>query len=408
MRETDRTSILTYQRCPREYWYSRHAGGKGLQKKSKGLALSFGSAFHEGSEELLSQNGIEKAVERAYGFLAEQFAARAVSFDNETPDDIQKAMEYGQEEQMALAEGLLRGWWAYEGEAFLENFAVIEVEQEGRAQLADDLVLMFRPDALVRDKQSGDLYVISWKTCATFQKRNIDQAKHDMQSISEVWGKDQYRVRAGEDDKAYLERPIEGVLYKWIVKGQRRKDNWDGLYKQSSHLIYGWKKLGNGGGDEAEWSWAYDFEKEDGSGSSRLGKGWKKVPIWREYPGGVKQWIEDLSTNQIFPRHIDALQAIFPQSLPVERRKDEVESWVRQTVAQEMRIEESLTKVEFVGNTGASVDSALDRHFPQHTNSCHSYSGCSFIPICWENAPAEVGELYQIRSANHPEKGDDE
>lgn len=408
MRETDRTSILTYQRCPREYWYSRHAGGKGLQKKSKGLALSFGSAFHEGSEELLSQNGIEKAVERAYGFLAEQFAARAVSFDNETPDDIQKAMEYGQEEQMALAEGLLRGWWAYEGEAFLENFAVIEVEQEGRAQLADDLVLMFRPDALVRDKQSGDLYVISWKTCATFQKRNIDQAKHDMQSISEVWGWRESKWTEGNIRNARIVPGIEGVLYKWIVKGQRRKDNWDGLYKQSSHLIYGWKKLGNGGGDEAEWSWAYDFEKEDGSGSSRLGKGWKKVPIWREYPGGVKQWIEDLSTNQIFPRHIDALQAIFPQSLPVERRKDEVESWVRQTVAQEMRIEESLTKVEFVGNTGASVDSALDRHFPQHTNSCHSYSGCSFIPICWENAPAEVGELYQIRSANHPEKGDDE
>src|SRR5271156_640749 len=137
MRETDRTSILTYQRCPREYWYSRHAGGKGLQKKSKGLALSFGSAFHEGSEELLSQNGIEKAVERAYGFLAEQFAAKAVSFDNETPDDLQKAMEYGQEEQMVFAEGLLRGWWLYEGESFLENFEIIDVEQEGRASLTE-------------------------------------------------------------------------------------------------------------------------------------------------------------------------------------------------------------------------------------------------------------------------------
>lgn len=359
--------------------------------------MQFGSAFHEGSEELLSQNGIEKAVERAYGFLAEQFAAKAVSFDNETPDDIQKAMEYGQEEQMALAEGLLRGWFAYEGESFLNTFDVVEVEQEGRVNLSDDLVLMYRPDAVVREKSSGDHYIISWKTASTFSSRNIKQSKVDMQSMSEVFGVVQQRGIS-----------IEGVLYKYAIKGQRRKDNWDGLYKQGSHLAYGWKKLGNGGGDEAEWSWAYEFEKEDGSGSSRLGKGWKKVPIWREYPGGVKQWISDLATNQIFPRHIDALQAIFPQSLPVERRKDEVESWKRQIVAQEMRIEESLAKVEFVGNTGASVDNALDRHFPQHTNSCHSYSGCSFIPICHEGVPAEVGELYQIRSANHPEKEEDD
>src|SRR5271156_4831550 len=392
MRETDRTSILTYQRCPREYWYSRHAGGKGLQKKSKGLALSFGSAFHEGSEELLSQNGIEKAVERAYGFLAEQFAAKAVSFDNETPDDIQKAMEYGQEEQMALAEGLLRGWWLYEGEAFLENFEVIEVEQEGRAilrngvtkgkfgeyyqdgklfqpdydsDLSEPIVLMFRPDALVRDKQSGDLYVISWKTCATFQKRNIDQAKHDMQSISEVFGVEQLMGLQSAAEAQEMANKlgtsvawgtngtrVEGVLYRWIVKGQRRKDDWTGLYTQGSHLIYGWRKLGSSA-DDAEWSWSYEWKGEDVNPKTgklvthKLGKGWKKVPIWREYPGGVKQWISDLSANQIFPRHIDALQAIFPQSLPVERRKDEVESWKRQTVAQESRIESALFEVRF-------------------------------------------------------------
>lgn len=402
MRETDRTGILTYQRCPREYWYSRQACGKGLQKKSKGLPLQFGSAFHEGTEELLLQDEgaekgehIELAVTRARKFLIEQFASKTISFDGETPDDIQKAMEYGQEEQMALAEGLLRGWFAYEGEQFLDTFEVVEVEQEGKANLSDDLVLMYRPDAVVREKATGDHYIISWKTTSTFSSRNIKQAKVDMQSMSEVFGVVQSRGIS-----------VEGVLYKIAVKGQRRKDNWDGLYKQSSHLSYGWKKLGNGGGDEAEWSWAYEFEKEDGSGSSRLGKGWKKCPIWRDYPGGVKQWITDLSANQIFPRHIDALQAIFPQSLPVERRKDEVESWVRQTVAQEKRIAENLIELD---ETMLGFDEELDKRFPQHTHSCHSYSGCSFIPVCWEGVKAEVGELYQIRSANHPEgKGDDE
>ena len=400
--ETDRSRILAGQRCPRERYLAYHHLGTGLQKKSKGLPLQFGSAFHEGAEVLLTPQvvpdnkvRIEIAVNTAKKFLRTQFEVAGVSFDGETPDDIQKAMEYGQEEQMALAEGLLRGWFAYEGEQFLDTFEVIEVEAEGRANIADDLVLMFRPDAVVREKATGDHYVISWKTRSKHDKRSADQDKHDMQSISEVFGVMQDRGIK-----------VEGVLYKIIIKGQRRKDNWTGLYMQGSHLAYGWKKLGNGGGDEAEWSWAYEFEKEDGSGSSRLGKGWKKCPIWRDYPGGVKQWITDLSANQIFPRHIDALQAIFPQSLPVERRKDEVESWVRQTTAQEREIGDSVKTVQSWEDEPESFKESLDAYFPQYTHSCHSYSGCSFLDVCWNGVPAEVGEVYQIRSANHPEKGD--
>lgn len=398
---TDRSRILSFQSCPRSRYLGYHHLGTGIQKKSKGLPLQFGSAFHLGTEALLMNppvegvhdGFIEVAVEQAREFLAYEFSKRQVNFDNETPDDVQKAMEYGKEEQMALAEGLLRGWWAYEGESFLNTFDVIEVEQEGRANLSYDLIFMYRPDAVVREKSTGDHYIISWKTASTFSPRNIKQSRVDMQSMSEVFGVMQSRGIK-----------IEGVLYKYAVKGQRRRDSWDGLYKQSSHLIYGWKKLGNGGGDEAEWSWAYEFEREDGSGSSRLGKGWKKVAVWREYPGGVKQWINDLSANQVFPRHLDALQAIFPQSLPVERRKDEVESWVRQITAQEQDIDDRLKSLEGCHD----LQGMLDVKFPQHTNSCHSYSGCSFIPICWEGAPAEVGELYQIRLSNHPEKGDDE
>jgi len=188
------------------------------------------------------------------------------------------------------------------------------------------------------------------------------------------------------------------VIYKHIVKGKRSLDKWDGLYKQNSPLIYGWLKRGDTP-EMDEWSWCYEWEKEDGSGSSRLGKGWRKVPIWREYEGGVKAWIDDLHHQRVFPRHLNALQSVFPVQTPVERRADEVEHWIVQTQMQELGIGERLKMVE----DGFS----LDHTFPQHTHSCHSFSGCPFIPICWEGAPAEPGELYQIRTANHPEKGDD-
>jgi hypothetical protein len=402
---TDRSRIKAFQECPRSRYLGYHIGGIGLQRIRKSLPLQFGSAFHTGAERLL-RGDVEGAVAVAHQYLNEQFAAHAVGFDGELPDDVEKALQYGREEQLALAEALLRGWWAFEGESFLENFDVIEVEREGRAQLSDDQTLMFRPDALVCDKASDDLYVVSWKTCATFGKRNVDQARHEMQSISEVWG-----VENETCESAHPGLKVEGVLYKWIVKGRRDKDEWDGLYKQNTHLIYGWHKLGAGSGDD-DWSWSFKWSdpseinpKTGKAVGHTLGKGWQKVPIWRDYPGGVKQWIDDLAHQRVNPRMIDPLLAVFPQALSVERPREHVESWRRQVIAQELYVNSMVKSVE--ANPTYSTE-LLDSVFPQHTHSCHSYSGCPFIDICWNGAKAEAGEIYQVRSANHPEREGDE
>lgn len=426
--ETDRSRIIAYQQCPRSRWLGYHAGpeGKGLQRKSKSLPLQFGSAFHEGVGALLSGKGIEDAILTAFLFLTQALNGQT-SFDGEDPPDA----VYSREEQMALAEALLRGWWAFEGQSFLEQFEVIEVEREGRAVLHEGyirshayncgmniglkcdclrepeggLVLMFRPDALVRERASGDLYIVSWKTRAKHDKRSMEQDRHDMQSISEVWGIQQSmeleNAVAGEHGDHYWPTKIEGVLYKYALKGSRKKDDWDGLWKQGTHLIYGWKRVSGVLGEEDDWSWRYAWPKEDGVGESRLGKGWKKVPIWREYPGGVKAWIDDLANRRVFPRHLDALSEVFPQSMPVERRGEEVDSWRRQVIAQEERVQTALACVNI-------SKLPLDEHFPQHTHSCHQWSGCQFIPICHEGAAAEPGDLYQIRTANHPETEEEE
>lgn len=420
MIEIDRSRLVAYQSCPRQRYLAYHHLGAGLQRKAKALPLQFGSAFHEGCEVLLTGGGIESAVLRAQLFLSNAFAQGAIGFDGEQPPDAQKAIDYGKEEQSALAEGLLRAWWAYEGPSFLEQFEILEVEKEGRATLArpgnskhemDDLVLMFRPDALVRDRESNDLYVLSWKTCSTFSQRTVDQSRHDMQSMSEVWGIQNTPDPSGNNMP--FTAHIEGVLYKWIVKGRRTLDKWDGLWKQNSPLIYGWKKSGPAiEGDD--WAWCYEFPREDGQGDTRLGKGWKKVPVWKDYQGGVKQWINDLANRHIHPRHVDPLAAVFPQSLPVERRADEIAHWKQQVVAQETSIAHSIELLEGIHDHPDAEEvrlrkiQYLDVLFPQHTGSCHSYSGCPFIPICHEGIPAEVGELYQIRTTNHPEGMEDE
>jgi len=199
---------------------------------------------------------------------------------------------------------------------------------------------------------------------------------------------------------------VEGVLYKWVVKGSRKKDDWDGLYKQNTPLIYGWHKLGSGSDDD-QWSWSWKWTDPDEINPKTgkavghtLGKGWKLVPIWRDYPGGVKAWIDGLAKGEIFPRFGDSLAEVFPQSLPIERRKDEIENWKEQITSQEEEVDAILSELE-KGNV------TLNQAFPQHTHSCYSYSGCPFLDVCWNGIAPEPGELYQIRVSNHPEKGDE-
>jgi hypothetical protein len=443
----DRSRVLSFQACPRRRYLEYHHLGTGIQRKAKSLPLVFGSAFHEGSEQML-KGDIEGAVLRSQLFLSNVFEERGVSFDREEPRDVNVAWQFGMEEQGAMAEALLRGFWAYEGEALLRDFEILEVEREGRALLKEgvkytlihsepatetqkameieavdyyqqtgsgpELVLMFRPDALIRERSTGDLYVISWKTCSTFGVKTTREAMVDMQSCSEVWGREQGdAVEAANAEQWGKRMKIEGVLYKFVCKGQRRKDNWDGLYKQSTHLIYGWRKLGRAA-DETDWSWSYEFpNEEDPNKMSRLGKGWQKVPIWREYPGGVKAWIGALAANEIFPRHTSALEAAFPGALPISRRPDEIERWKRQIIQQELTVAAKVEAVHIAMQTGDQlcIDSTLDANFPQHTRSCEEYSGCSMHDVCWVptiGADPIGSGLYQIRtSTNHPEHGGD-
>ncbi len=396
--EVDRSRIIAYQRCPRERFLGYHIHGKGLQRKAKSLPLQVGSAFHEGAELLLA-NDIEGAVKRATGYLQKAFAEKGVGLDGEEQTDA--SLLYSAQEQMALSEALIRAWGLERLEEFLQTFEVVEVEKEGRAELAPDLTLMFRPDALVRDRLSGDLYVVSWKTAASYGKRTLQQCRTDMQSMSEVWG-----IEASSNDAPR----IEGTLYLFIVKGKRQFDEpWGdqpGQWKQNTHLLYAWKNVKPKSDDDEMWSWSFKWTDETGGHS--LGKGWKKVSVWDNYPGGTKAWIEDLHNRSIFPRHVDPFESVFPQSLPVERRADEVERWKRQVVAQELDVAAKVADIESLVLEDRSLEETLDIHFPQYTHSCSAYSGCSFIDICHHGVPAEPGELYQIRSANHPESEEEE
>ena len=429
MHEIDRSSILSWQKCPRDRFYSRHFNGNGIERVRKSLPLAFGSAFHAGAEFLL-RGAVEAAVNTALDYLDKAFTAEGIELEM-APAQV----AYGIAEQKAIVEGLLRAWWSHDGERFVSEFEVIETEREGRAMLMppvpeyedvdvesrsisvypaqDGMVLMFRPDALVREISSGDLYVVSWKTASTFGQYTVNQINTDMQSMSEVWGIQQEAASKWEETfNLPIDGPrpsINGVLYLFCVKGQRRMDDYLGFKTQDTPLAYGWVRKGD---DGDEWAWRYKWaSEEEGKKFTQLPKGFRKVTIWDNYPGGVKAWIADLHSRQIIPRHLNALDGVFPQSMPVSRRADEIESWKRQTVAQEKRVANAAEVVNSMEDYPAAQQIAMDEQFPQHTARCFDYnSRCSFYEACFTPAvhadPLGSG-LYQIRIANHPEsKGD--
>ena len=93
--------------------------------------------------------------------------------------------EYLYQEQKALVEAQVRAYARRRLRPLLDAYEVLEVEREGEWELADGLWFMSRPDALLRDRQTGDLYIQSFKTGASWDVRKGKDAEHDAQGLSE-------------------------------------------------------------------------------------------------------------------------------------------------------------------------------------------------------------------------------
>jgi hypothetical protein len=253
---------------------------------------------------------------------------------------------------------------------------------------------MGRADALLRERETGDLYVLSFKTTAKWDQRIAKQGYHDMQGLSEVWLVSQRR-----------QEPVVGTKMEYLVKGPRLDDI------QRSPLVRAYVKRG-ATPEEDQYAWSYEypcFEAHikgktkagkpiwcDGYAKHRLGGEWQKCNIWEE-PGGIKEWIRKLEAGEVQPDVGDCLEQQFVSPLEYQRDEQEIEDWQEQVVAQETSINGAL---EFYNKQGKRQD--LNSFFPQHRASCDYPSACDFLPICDRKIHDPLGSgLYQIRKPHH-------
>jgi hypothetical protein len=376
---TDRSRTETAQRCKRLRWLQYHEGPThmGLDSIKRPLPLAVGGAVHTGLEVLLrggqsdvNTNNVnwrkleDSAVEHALGVF---------SLETLDPPDAERQQnavpdfdDYLKAEQAALVEALVRAYARRRLRPLLEQFEVLEVEREGEWLLyqSDDpsalalpherygpkweLWFMSRPDALLRERQSNELYLLSYKTTGSWDARKARDAEHDMQGLSEgveverrlaeAWHRIQEAEEAARTDADHpnvvevnglaaiqfheedgpcgpglnvnaatfnflsgLDAPprILGIRYEYLLKGERWKDKdlsqrfgFDARV-QRSHLIRGYLNAGMAAGDE-QWNHAWDYLKPDGSGeTSKLNyRAWRSEPVWTHMP--IAKWIDML------------------------------------------------------------------------------------------------------------------
>jgi PD-(D/E)XK nuclease superfamily len=288
-------------------------------------------------------------------------------------------------EQRALVEAMVRAYARRRLRPLLEEFEVLEVEREGEWKLGDytkcvpnyegcclrceqsssykdadwkiladcpngyEVWFLSRPDALLRERATNQLYILSFKTTSQWDIRKEKNAQHDMQGLTEgveierrlgEWWQQVNQPGSYKDAlgfnietrmyqflKSLPEPPrILGIRYEFLLKGERWKDK-DlsarfGMDVRSQrtpllrqYVAVSTPKRGEAGYQIGDVCASWDFLKEDGSKGQLSWQNWKSQPVWEggdasvtlqshSYQGGavarasgVKNWIDMLDAS---------------------------------------------------------------------------------------------------------------
>jgi hypothetical protein len=387
-------------------------------------------------------------------------------------------------EQSALVEALVRAYARRRLRPLLEQFEVLEVEREGCWQLAEwkrndpqastdpvlsdwSLWFMSRPDALLRERSTNQLYIQSFKTAASWDIRKARDAEHDMQGLSEgveverrlaQWWQRKQDFNEEKDPEPisrqmwdYLwtlsEPPrIHAIRYEYMLKGDRRSDKELSARlqldcrSQASHLVRRYEAVSTpakgqntGSFKIGDVCWSFEYIRPEDMRESKLAwQNWKIRPVW-ERDGGVRGWIDKLdsaaslmsgedSTVGMEPRVLgfqcDAqalgvtaqhpLDAVFLPPIVVYRNDDDLRDWLESTEYQEREVAERVVEIESASDEGERR-SLLNRYFGMNRRACIYPSECQFTKLCFgsdvvRKEPLSSG-LYKRREYNHPQEG---
>jgi hypothetical protein len=305
-------------------------------------------------------------------------------------------------------EACVRGWALARLPRILSTGKCLSIEREHPVKFTLDggqqVGIQTRPDIVWQRNGDGAVFIRNIKTCKVVDDKFREQWKIDMQTLSEPLAVEATGVHV----------QVSGVIVEGVAKGKKLDfpdsalPGLAGKYYHNNPLIYGWRK-------EAEppltgEQWEHRYEWVDSSGQHRrLGKGWRKVPVWRHYPGGVAEWV-----HKIWHEDAAAFDDLFVELEPILRSDYEIERWKRQilhdvynrsvwaSIVQRAQACELHPELD----PAMAADELLDTHFPMHTSNgnCIWPRKCAYYELCHGTAGSDpIGSgLYQVRIPHHP------
>jgi len=163
------SSLNTYQRCPKQYWYKNI---KDLQKKKRNVNLFRGISLHELAKVYFIATQEGSSTEDAW-----------TSVENAAQVMIETASETLFEDELASAKSMVEDsldilWRWLRG--YTDDWTILHVEEEFITKLETGEVLSFTPDLVVQD-EAGYVWIVDHKTTSRLPDTGIPFG--DMQSL---------------------------------------------------------------------------------------------------------------------------------------------------------------------------------------------------------------------------------
>lgn len=326
---TDRSRYLVgLQHCQYRRFLEYHSGanGYGIRRKSEAMPLVTGIHVHEALAQLLCYK--PDVINR--GMVREIIADTVAKYDAllkqrgfADPEE-GTDQDFVRREQMALIAGMVWGWYRVAYQDFVTRYEVVRVEWEetyvagcgcglgdGVGEPQDHaargcaakggIVIMSRPDVIVKDRLTGRVENIDFKTQA-------------YEPFLPEWTDNVQMALSGLGAERSLGTLLSNYNIHFLMKGARKSD-WDdyaedysGPKRQQSPLIYGWYDMGSPPIRPASWKpsrvyyddvpskWQAQRHAEPGPMGFRhtLGKDYSKTPVWINAGPGVEEWVMDV------------------------------------------------------------------------------------------------------------------
>lgn len=372
----DRSRTTTDWACPRRRYEQYERDGTGYVPEEEAVELFTGSVVHDAMAGIArghQQGGIDIEA------IATAASAAMLAYHTKEKTTGSYAIERDAayaKEQAALIYGLLKGFYAHMWPKLMAKYDIVVVEEEmffihdqhGRGDIKAFFVMMCKPDLVLRDKLTGELVYLEYKTTSSKTEEWIAKWEDAVQVHSTL----------NAIEQSLGERPTACIV-QGLYKG------WESYGKQSSPFCYSYSVQGHPPFYKPTFSYEYK-------------NGYRRVPTW-EMEGGTKAWVEGM------PEAILADQ--FPQTPPIFCDQALIQDYFSQRAMRELEIKMSRDILAQADEASKKV--ILNGAFPQRFDQCKPYSKngkpCPNRVMCFGNCTSPLKAGFIKREVHHELEG---